>query len=92
MMISVRPHLMYCVQVLGPPAQERRGAFGVDPEEGHEGDQGPGALLPCRKVEGACSLQRRGGFNKTSLLPSSTLKMLIKWREMDFLHGQIVIG
>ncbi|GAB0179737.1 cAMP-dependent protein kinase inhibitor alpha [Grus japonensis] len=39
----VRPHLEY--PALGAPVQERHGAVGVSPEEGHEADQRAGAPL-----------------------------------------------
>jgi len=35
----LRPHLESCIQLWRPLAQERHGAFGVGPEEGHKDDQ-----------------------------------------------------
>ena len=40
--LPVRPHLEFCVQL---SAQERHGAVGVGPEEGHKNDQRGGIPL-----------------------------------------------
>ncbi|GAB0209786.1 mitochondrial enolase superfamily member 1 [Grus japonensis] len=41
----MRPHLEYCIQLQGAPVQERHGAVGASPEEGHEADPRDGAPL-----------------------------------------------
>lgn len=68
---------------LGSSRQERLVRMG--PEKGHKNDQSTSPMKTGWNSQG-CSDWRREGSGDASLWPSSTLKGLIKRREMDFFY------
>ncbi|GAB0202202.1 hypothetical protein GRJ2_002685800 [Grus japonensis] len=89
----VRPHLEYCIQLWGPPAQERHGAVGASPEEATKLIRGLEHLSYEDRLRelGLFSLEKRRLWGDLvaafQYLKGPTGKM-----ERDCLFGTVVIG
>ena len=72
---------------LKPLAQERHGAVGVGPEEGHKKVRELCTALLWQKAERVGAVQPREGSGETLLWPSSTWRGPARKLERDFLQG-----